>query len=109
MQIGGALGTAALTGVLIAAGRAAYYQLLEPSGLSRPEIATATEALRHSVLEGADTAGLGIPEMVRTQLVDAYRHAFSIGAGAVFTCSALLCFLCAVLVWLGLKNISQKG
>ena len=108
-QIGGALGTAALTSVLIAVGRATYYQHLEPSGLSRPEIAAATETLRHSVLEGADTGGLAIPEMVRTQLVDAYRHAFSIGAGAVFTCSALLCFVCAVLVWLGLKNRSQEG
>src|ERR1700757_3126514 len=49
MQIGGALGTAALTSVLIAVGRAAYYQLLEPSGLSRPEIVAATDALRHSV------------------------------------------------------------
>ena len=109
MQIGAALGTAALTSVLIAVGRATYYQLLEPSGLSRPEIAAATETLRQSVLEGEDSGGLGIPEMVRTQLVDAYRHAFSIGAGAVFTCSSLLCLLCAALVWLGLKKISRKG
>jgi len=46
---------------------------------------------------------------VRSQLADAYRHAFSVGAGGVFTCSALVCLLCAVLVWFGLKKINRKG
>lgn len=46
LQIGGALGTAVLSSVLIAVARAVYYQRLEPSGLSRQEIAAATEALR---------------------------------------------------------------
>jgi len=73
MQIGGALGTAVLTSVLMAVGRAAYYQRLEPSGLSRQEIATATEALRQSLQRGADSSGLAIPQPVRAQLADAYR------------------------------------
>jgi len=109
MQIGGALGTAVLTSVLMAVGRAAYYQRLEPSGLSRQEIATATETLRRSLQRGADTSGLAIPQPVRAQLADAYRYAFSVGAGAAFTCSALVCLLSAMLVWFGLKKISRKG
>jgi DHA2 family multidrug resistance protein-like MFS transporter len=109
MQIGGALGTAVFTTVLLAVGRAAYYQRLEPSGLSREEIAAATEALRRSIQKGADSGGLAIPQAVRTQLADAYRHAFSVGAGAVFTCSVPVCLLCAVLVWFGLNKISRKG
>jgi DHA2 family multidrug resistance protein-like MFS transporter len=52
IQIGGALGTAVLTSVLTAVARAAYYQRLEPSGLSRQEIAAATEALRQSIQKG---------------------------------------------------------
>jgi MFS family permease len=107
MQIGGALGTAVLTSVLTAVARAAYYQRLEPSGLSRLEIAAATEALRQSIQKGAERGGLAVPEMVRTQLADAYRHAFSVGAGAVFACSALICLLCAVYVWFGLKKMGR--
>jgi hypothetical protein len=109
MQIGGALGTAVLTSVLMAVSRAAYYQRLEPSGLSRQEIADATETLRRSIQNGTESGGLAIPEMVRTQLTDAYRHAFSTGAGGVFACSALICLLCAVFVWFGLKKISPRG
>jgi len=67
MQIGGALGTAVLASVLTAVGRTAYYQRLEPSGLSRQEIATATEALRRSIQKGADSGGLAIPQPVRPQ------------------------------------------
>jgi hypothetical protein len=93
----------------MAVGRAAYYQRLEPSGLSRQEIATATEALRRSIQKGADSSGLAIPQEVRAQLADAYRYAFSVGAGAAFTCSALVCLLSVVLVWFGLKIISRKG
>jgi len=107
VQIGGALGTAVLTSVLMAVARAAYYQRLEPSGLSRQEIAAATEALRQSIQKGAESGGLGIPEVVRTQLADAYRHAFSLGGGGVFACSALICLLCAVFVWFGLKKMGR--
>jgi len=107
MQIGGALGAAALTSVLMAVGRAAYYQSLEPSGLSRQEIAAATDALRQSIQTEAESGGLAIPEMVRAQLADAYRHAFSVGAGGVFACSALICLLCAVFVWFGLKKTDR--
>jgi Na+/melibiose symporter-like transporter len=107
MQIGGALGTAVLTSVLMAAARAVYYQRLEPSGLSRQEIAAATEALRQSIQKAAESGGLGIPEVVRTQLADAYRHAFSLGAGGVFACSALICLLCAVFVWFGLRKMGR--
>ncbi|HEX4580446.1 MAG TPA: MFS transporter [Acidobacteriaceae bacterium] len=109
MQIGGALGTAVLSSLLLAIARTTYYQRLEPSGLSRQEIAAATEALRQSVQKGAESGGLAIPESVRTQLADAYRHAFSVGAAGVFTCSALVCLLCAVLVWFGLKKISRQS
>jgi MFS family permease len=109
VQIGGALGTAVLTSLLMAIARAAYYQRLEPSGLSRQEIAAATEALRQSIQKGAESGGLAIPEMVRTQLADAYRHAFSVGAGGVFACSALICLLCAVLVWFGLKEMHRTS
>jgi MFS family permease len=105
IQIGGALGTAVLTSVLTAVARTAYYQRLEPSGLSRQEIAAATEALRQSIQKGAESRGLAIPEMVRTQLADAYRYAFSLGAGTVFACSALICLLCAVYVWFGFKKM----
>jgi MFS family permease len=107
IQIGGALGTAVLTSVLTAVARTAYYQRLEPSGLSRQEIAAATEALRQSIQKGAERGGLVIPEMVRTQLADAYRYAFSLGAGGVFACSALICLLCAVYVWFGLKKMGR--
>ena len=107
VQIGGTLGTAVLTSVLLAVARAAYYQRLEPSGLSRQEIAAATEALRQSIQKGAESGGLGIPEVVRTQLADAYRHAFSLGAGGVFACSALICLLCAVFVWFGLRKMGR--
>src|SRR5271166_3702118 len=107
LQIGGALGTAALTSVLTAVARAAYYQRLEPSGLSRQEIAAATEALRQSIQKGAERGGLAIPETVRTQLADAYRYAFSVGAGAVFACSALICLLSAVFVWFGFKKMDR--
>jgi hypothetical protein len=93
----------------MAVGRTVYYQRLEPSGLSRQEIAAATEALRRSLQKGAESGGQAIPQAVRTQLADAYRHAFTAGAGGVFTCSALLCLLCAVLVWFGLKKISREG
>jgi MFS family permease len=109
MQIGGALGTAVLTSLLIAVGRAAYYQRLEPSGLSHQEIGAATESLRQSIQKGAESGGLTIPEMVRTQLADAYRHAFSVGAGGVFACSAIICLLCAVLVWFGLKEMHRTS
>jgi MFS family permease len=109
VQIGGALGTAALTSVLMAVARAAYYERLEPSGLSRQEIAAATEALRQSIQKEAQSGGLTIPEMVRTQLADAYRRAFSMGAGAVFACSALICLLCAVLIWFGLEKMDRTG
>ena len=81
----------------------------EPSGLSRPEIAAATEALRQSIQKGAESGGQAVPEAVRDQLADAYRYAFSAGAGGVFACSALICLLCAVLVWFGLKKLSRKG
>jgi MFS family permease len=107
MQIGGALGTAVLTSLLIAIGRAAYYQRLEPSGLSRQEIAAATEALRQSVLKSAESAGQTLPQPVLSQLADAYRHAFSVGAAGVFACSALVCVLCALLVWFGLNKASR--
>jgi hypothetical protein len=96
-----------LTSVLTAVGRAAYYQNLEPSGLSRQEIAAATEALRQSIQKGAESGGLVIPKMVRTQLADAYRHTFSAGAGGVFAFSALICLLSAVFVWFGLKKESN--
>jgi MFS family permease len=109
MQIGGALGTAVLSSLLMAVARVAYYQRLEPSGLSRQEIAAATEALRRSIQKGAESGGQAIPEPVRIQLADAYRYAFSAGAGGVFTCSALVCLLCAVLVWFGLEKISREG
>jgi len=109
IQIGGALGTAVLSSVLMAVGRAAYYQRLEPSGLSRQEIAAATEALRRSIQKGAESGGQAIPEPVRTQLADAYRYAFSAGAGGVFTCSAIVCLLCAVLVWFGLARKSHES
>jgi MFS family permease len=109
MQIGGALGTAVLSSVLMAVGRAAYYQRLEPSGVSRQEIADATEALRRSIQKGTDSGGLAIPQPVRAQLVDAYRYAFSVGAGAAFTCSAVVCLLSAVLVWFGFKKNKSKG
>jgi hypothetical protein len=108
MRIGGALGTAVLTSVLRAVGRAAYYQRLEPSGLSRQEIAAATEALRRSIQKGSGSGGLAVPQPVRAQLVDAYRYALSVGAGAAFTCSTLVCLLSAALVWFGLKKISRK-
>ena len=65
MQIGGALGTAVLTSVLMAVARAAYYQRLEPSGLSRQEIAAATEALRQAIQKGVDSGGQAIPQAVR--------------------------------------------
>jgi MFS family permease len=107
IQIGGALGTAVLTSVLMAVARTAYYRILEPSGLSRQDIAAATEALRQSIQKGAESSGLAIPEMVRTQLADAYRHAFSLGAGGVFACSALICLLSAVFVWFGLKKMGR--
>jgi len=107
-QIGGALGTAVLTSVLMAVARAVYYQRLEPSGLSRQEIAAATETLRQSIQKGADSAGLAIPQTVQTQLADAYRYAFSAGAAGVFTCSAIVCLLCAVLVWFGLARKSHE-
>jgi MFS family permease len=109
VQIGGALGTAVLTSLLMAIARAAYYQRLEPSGLSRQEIGAATEALRQSIQKEAESGGLAIPEMVRTQLADAYRHAFSVGAGGIFACSALICLLCAVLVWFGLKEMRRTA
>ena len=70
MQIGGALGTAVLTSVLMAVARAVYYQRLEPSGLSRQEIAAATEALRRSIQKGAESGGQAIPQAVRTQLAE---------------------------------------
>ena len=107
IQIGGALGTAVLTSVFMAVARTAYYRILEPSGLSRQDIAAATEALRQSIQKGAESGGLTVPEMVRTQLADAYRHAFSLGAGGVFACSALLCLLSAVFVWFGLKEMGR--
>ena len=107
MQIGGALGTAVLTSVLMTVGRAAYYQNLQPTGLSRQEIAAATEALRQSILQGEDSNGLAIPETLRTQLGDAYRQAFCAGSAAVFACSALICVISAVLIWFGLKNIDR--
>ena len=109
IQLGGALGTALLTSVLLAVARAEYYQRLEPSGLSRQEISAATEALRRSIQQGAESGGQAIPEAVRTQLGDAYRQAFSMGAGGVFTCSAFICLLCAMLVWFGLNKVSGKG
>jgi hypothetical protein len=93
----------------MAVARAAYYERLEPSGLSRQEIAAATEALRQSIQKEAQSGGLAIPEMVRTQLADAYRRAFSMGAGAVFACSALICLLCAVLIWFGLEKMDRTG
>ena len=77
----------------MAVARATYYQRLEPSGLSQQEIAAATEALRRSIQKGAESGGQAIPEPVRIQLADAYRYAFSMSAGAVFTCSALVCLL----------------
>src|SRR5690348_17818151 len=55
IQIGGALGTAVLSTVLMAVARAVYYQRLEPSGLSGQEIAAATEALRRSIQKGAES------------------------------------------------------
>ena len=80
MQIGGALGTAVLTS---AYGRCARDVLPkpEPSGLSRQDIAAASEALRQSIQKGAESGGLTIPEMVRTQIANAYRHAFSRAPG----------------------------
>jgi DHA2 family multidrug resistance protein-like MFS transporter len=107
MQIGGALGTAVLTSVLMTVGRAAYYQNLQPTGLSRQEIAAATEALRQSVLQGEDSNGLAVPETLRTQLGDAYRQAFCAGSAAVFAWSALICLISAVLIWFGLKRIDR--
>src|SRR5260221_2947178 len=53
MQIGGALGTAVLTRVLSAVGRAADFQRFEPSRLSRPGIAPRTVTFRPSILKGA--------------------------------------------------------
>jgi MFS family permease len=103
MQIGGALGTAVLTSVLLAVARAAYYQRLKPSGLSRQEITAATEALRRSIQTGAESGGQAVPQPVLTQLA-------SVGAGAVFTCSVLVCLLCAVLVWFRLSiRMKLKG
>jgi hypothetical protein len=105
MQIAVTLGKLMLGAFMLAR----YYQSLEPSGLSRQDIAAATEALRQSIQKGAGSGGLAIPEMVRTQLTDAYRHAFSVGAGRVFACSALICLLCAVFVWFGLKKNESNG
>ena len=85
----------------MAVARAAYYERLE--------IAAATEALRQSIQKEAQSGGLAIPEMVRTQLTDAYRHAFSMGAGGVFACSALICLLCAVLIWFRLEKMDRTG
>src|SRR4029077_14228922 len=101
MQIGGALGTAVLTGVLTAVARAAYYQRLEPSGLSRQEIAAATEALRRSIQKGAESGGQAIPEAVRAQLADAYRYAFSLGAGTVLPAQRLFASFVRCLFGLG--------
>ena len=109
LQIGGALGTAILSSVLIAVARGAYYQRLEGSGLSGQEITAATEALRRSIQKGAESSGQAVPQAVRSQLADAYQHAFSAGAGWVFGCSALVCLLCAVLVWFGLRKTRGKG
>ena len=106
IQVGGALGTAVLSSVLMAVARTAYYRILEPSGLSRQDIAAATEALRQSIQQGAESGGLTIPEMVRTQLVDAYRQAFCLGAGGAFV-SALICLVSAVFVWFGLKKMDR--
>ncbi len=97
-----------LTSVLMAVARGAYYRILEPSGRSLQDIAAATEALRQFIQKGAESAGLAIPEMVGAQLIDAYRHAFSLGAGGVFACSALICLLCAVFVWFGLKKWIER-
>jgi MFS family permease len=109
LQIGGALGTAVLTSVLMAVARGTYYQRLEPSGLSRQEIAAATEALRKSIQQGVESDGQAIPQEVRAQLADAYKHAFSAGTGWVFACSAVICLLCAVLAWFGLKKTSRTA
>src|SRR4029077_13836139 len=76
MQIGGALGTAVLTSVLMAVARVAYYRSLEPSGLSRQDIAAATEALRQSIQKGAGSGGLALPEMGRPHIGAAYSHRF---------------------------------
>ena len=108
IQIGGALGTAVLTGVLMTVARTTYYRILEPSGRSRQDIAAATEALRQSIQKGAESGGLAIPEIVRTQLTDAYRQAFSLGAGGVFACSVAICLFSAVFVWFGLKNMGRS-
>jgi hypothetical protein len=98
-----------ISSVLLAVARAAYYQRLETSGLSRQEIGAATEALRRSIQKGAESGGQAIPESVRTQLADAYRYAFSLAAGGVFACSALICLLWAVYVWFGLKKNGSNG
>jgi hypothetical protein len=96
-----------LTSVLMSVARAAYYRTLEPSGISRQDIPAATESLRQSIQKWTESGGLAIPEMVRAQLADAYRHAFSVGAGGVFACSALICLLSAMFVWFGLKKMGR--
>jgi hypothetical protein len=63
--------------------------------------------LRQSIQKGTESDGLAIPELVRAQLVDAYRHAFSVGAGGVFASSALICLLSALFVWFGLKEMGS--
>jgi len=90
----GALGTAVLTGVLMAVSRRC---LLSIPGTERA--ITAGDCCRDGGFapihpKGAESGGHAVPEPVRTQLADAYRYAFSAVAGGVFTCSAYMPPLC---------------
>jgi len=103
MQVGGALGAAALTSVFLNSARADYATRLAPTGLSYDAIRDVTRAWRKAVGESAGTGAKILPEGMEHLFQDAFRQAFTVGVARVFAVAALLASVCLVLVWLGVR------
>ncbi len=106
-QIGGAIGVASLTSIFLLAGRNAYFEKLEPTGLSREKIAEINKLLKQTQ-ESLTTGLQTIPDSVRDQFNDATQFAFAIGINRIFALTCILCLICGIFVLLGMKSQSQQ-
>jgi EmrB/QacA subfamily drug resistance transporter len=104
-QVGGALGIALMTSLVVTLARSTYLRRLEGMGLSAEQIREITQAWRQALSESASTGTRVMPEAVRQ--VDAVaRQALADGVGDAFMLAGLVCLICAALVWFGLKSPS---
>ena len=103
IQIGGAFGIVVFVSIFLSAARPEYFGRLASLGLPVEEIRAMTRGWRNAVQNSFATGDRVLPEAVRAQFKVAWHYGFTAGINRIFAVSAVLSFICSVLIWFGIK------